>query len=163
MSKVFFEGCNIEPSDVEVNSKENRTWRRTQEREARSEHLLDKILVLMLGLAFPPSWWVAPHGGPGAAARVIWGRDLPPLHQGASLLNSVNIFALSQFSVLTLQKKPLPGPSAWRYSFLHCYLIGGLLPASLEGSLSDIFLSRYQISGLLLSPCKTSFVFPSCH
>ena len=106
----------------------------------------------MLGLAFPSSWWIAPHGGPGAATRMIWGYDLPPLHQGASLLSPVNTFSLSQFRVLTLQKKPLPGPSPWRYSFLHPYRIGGLLPISLECSLSDIFLSSYQTSGLPLLP-----------
>lgn len=45
----------MEPPDAEVHSKENRAWRRTQEREPCSEHLLDKRLALMLGLAIPSS------------------------------------------------------------------------------------------------------------
>ena len=68
-----------------------------------------------------------------------------------SLKTCEHIFPLSVQSLDTA-KKPLPGPSPWRYSFLHPYRIGGLLPVSLEGSLSDIFLSSYQTSGLPLSP-----------
>lgn len=49
----FFEGCNIEPSDVEVHSKEQDLEENSGEGNC-SEHLLDKKLVLMLGLPSHP-------------------------------------------------------------------------------------------------------------